>query len=56
VIIDDIMPNLKKKYWYGFIGTQLANEKTEDELNKMAEVVTNISNQTQKPSEEMKIF
>jgi hypothetical protein len=47
VTVDDIMPNLKKKYWHGPRGTWLANEITEDELNKMAEIVTNISNQIQ---------
>jgi hypothetical protein len=56
VSVADIMPNLKKKYWHGPRGTRLDNEITEDELNKMAEVVTNISNQTQEPDAEMNAY
>jgi hypothetical protein len=56
VTADDIMPNLKKKYWHGPRGTRLPNEITEDELNKMAEVVTNISNQTQEPDAVMSAY
>jgi hypothetical protein len=50
------MPNLKKKYWHGPRGTLLDNEITEDELNKIAEVVTNISNQTQEPDVVMNAY
>jgi hypothetical protein len=46
VTIDDIMPNLKKKYWHGPKGTPLPNEKSLTELQNMAEVLENISNQT----------
>jgi hypothetical protein len=49
VTVNDIIPKLKKKYWHGPRGTRLANEITEDELDKMANVVTNISNQIQEP-------
>jgi hypothetical protein len=42
VTVEDILPNLKKKYWHGPKGTPLANE--------------NISNQTQEPSEAMNAY
>jgi hypothetical protein len=32
------------------------DDKSEEELNKMTEVVTNISNQTQEPSEAINIY
>jgi hypothetical protein len=51
VIAADILPNLKKKYWHGAKGKRLANEMSEVELNKLAEVVENIANQTQEPDE-----
>jgi hypothetical protein len=56
VTVNDIMPNLKKKYWHGPRGTWLDNEITEDELNKMDEVVTYISNQTQEPDAAMSAY
>jgi hypothetical protein len=41
VTVDEIMPNLKKKYWHGPRGTRLANEITEDELNNFKEIPNN---------------
>jgi hypothetical protein len=52
----DIMPNLKKKYWHGPRETTLDNEITKDELNKTAEVVTNISNQMPDPTKVMNAY
>jgi putative cell wall-binding protein len=46
VTINDIIPNLKKKYWHRPKGTPLDNEKSLKELQDMAEVLENISNQT----------
>jgi hypothetical protein len=54
--VDDIMANLKKKYWNASSGTTVDNEITKDELNKTAEVDTNISNQMQDLSEVMNAY
>jgi hypothetical protein len=56
VTVDDILPNLKKKYWHGAKGRPLANEMSETDLNKLAEVVENIANQTQEPDEAMNVY
>jgi hypothetical protein len=56
VTIDDILPNLKKKYWHGPKGTPLTNEKSLQELLNMAEVLENISNQTEEPDEAMNAY
>jgi hypothetical protein len=50
------MPNLKKKYWHGRNGTPLANEMSAQELQNLAEVVENVSNQTQEPDEAMNAY
>jgi hypothetical protein len=50
------MPNLKKKYWHEANGRPLANEMSEAELQKLAEVVENIANQTQEPDEAMNVY
>jgi predicted solute-binding protein len=56
VTVGDILPNLKKKYWHDPKGRPLANEMTEADLNKLAEVVDNIANQTQEPDEAMNAY
>jgi hypothetical protein len=56
VTVNDILPNLKKKYWHGAKGKPLANEMSEADLNKLAEVVEHIANQTQESDEAMKAY
>jgi hypothetical protein len=46
VTVDDIMANLKKKYWHGPKGRPLPNEMSAQDLKDLAEVVENIANQT----------
>jgi uncharacterized protein YfaS (alpha-2-macroglobulin family) len=56
VTVSDILPNLKKKYWHGPKGKPLANEMSEADLNKLAEIVKHIANQTQEPDTAMQAY
>jgi putative cell wall-binding protein len=56
VTANDIMSNLKKKYWHAPKGTPLSNEMSALELQNLANVVENIANQTQEPGEAMNAY